>query len=110
MPLEFTFRSSNITNTELTTWILNLAKKRKVKITDLRYFGSRVFGNPRSNSDFDVYITTIKGKKHLGGGPIFTELYKGHQIEFHAFEDFSDGFVNTYLIGSQAQNEICSSL
>lgn len=106
----FVFIGTDVTHTELTVWIMTLAKMRKVTVTDIRYFGSRRYGVPRDNSDIDVYVTTPKGKKHLGEGVIFTEIFrKGdnkYQIEFHAYEDWSDGYVPTHLIGDSCKNEL----
>jgi len=104
----YTFIGTSVTNTELTAWIMIVANSRKVKVTDIRYFGSRRFGSPRPDSDIDVYITTPKGKKHFskGNNTLFTEMFKGYQIEFHAYEDWGDGFVPTHLIGSNTENEI----
>jgi predicted nucleotidyltransferase len=83
----------------LTKWIL--AKYSKFKVTEIRYFGSRINGKPRTDSDFDTYIV-FKGKSP-SGKPIFTELYNhngvNYQIEFHAFLDFNDNYVPTHLVG-----------
>lgn len=76
---------------------------KKYKITEIRYFGSRIFGNPRKDSDIDVYI--LFNGKHPNKYPVFTELYKNYQIEFHSSIDFNDGYVPTYLIGN-AKNEL----
>ena len=93
------FRGTDLKISELTKWILQ--KYSKFKVTEIRYFGSRMTGTPRADSDFDVYIL-FKGK-NPSRGPIFTELYKhngiNYQIEFHAFIDFNDGYVPKYLIG-----------
>jgi predicted nucleotidyltransferase len=93
------FKGTDIKISDLTKWILE--KYSKFKITEIRYFGSRIFGNPKENSDFDVYIL-FKGKAP-DCKPIFTELYKhngvNYQIEFHAFIDFNDGYVPSWLIG-----------
>lgn len=107
---EYCFNGTDITNTELTQWILSVAKQKRIKVTDIRYFGSRRYGKPREDSDIDVFITTPKGKKDFDLGPIFTMTFKkndkAYQIEFHAFEDWNDGFLPTHLIGTDCQNEI----
>jgi predicted nucleotidyltransferase len=99
------FKDTDVTLDELTLWILE--KYKKYKVTEIRYFGSRMFGKPRVDSDIDVYI--LFDKKSPSGQPVYTELYKknkkNYQIEFHAFMDFHDDYVPSYLIG-QAPNEI----
>lgn len=96
-----TFIGTELLYAELTKWIVE--KYKKFKVTEIRYFGSRVYGQPRIDSDIDVYIL-FKGR-HPDKGPLYTELYKGYQIEFHSFIDFNDGYIPTYLIG-KAENEI----
>ena len=99
------FIGTELKLSELTEWILKTFSK--FKVTEIRYFGSRINGAPRENSDIDTYIV-FKGKTP-NKGPLFTELYKhngkNYQIEFHAFVDFADGYVPTYLIGN-AENQI----
>lgn len=98
--METEFRGTDLKITDLTKWILE--KYSKFKITEIRYFGSRINGSPRDNSDFDTYIL-FKGRTPERG-PIFTDIYKHndtrYEIEFHAFVDFNDGYVPSYLIGN----------
>lgn len=93
------FSGTDLKISDLTKWILE--KYSEFKITEIRYFGSRMNGEPRDNSDFDTYIL-FKGKAP-SRGPIFTDLYKhngvNYQIEFHAFIDFSDNYVPKHLVG-----------
>lgn len=96
------FKGTELQYRELTEWILKTFKK--YKITDIRFFGSRMYGTPRSDSDIDVYL--LFDGKHPDRPPIFTELYKGYQIEFHPFMDFHDDFVPTWLIGTETKNEL----
>lgn len=107
---EYLFIGTDVTNTELTEWILSGAKQNRIKVTDIRYFGSRRFGKPREDSDIDVYITTPKGKKDFELGPLFTKRFKKgdktYEIEFHAFVDWNDGFVPTDLIGNNTPSEL----
>lgn len=95
------FKGTELPLSELTAWILEQYKKYTV--TEIRYFGSRVFGSPRPDSDIDVYIL-FSGKSPTDR-PIYSKQYKGFVIEFHAFIDFHDGYVPTYLIGT-AKNEL----
>jgi predicted nucleotidyltransferase len=94
-----TFKGTDLEISVLTKWIIE--KYSKYKITEIRYFGSRMNGEPRENSDFDVYI--LFDKKSPSGKPIFTEIFKHkefrYQIEFHAFMDFHDRYIPKYLIG-----------
>ena len=43
------FKNTDIPYEVLTAWILAMFKRYKV--TDIRYFGSRVHGSPREDSD-----------------------------------------------------------
>lgn len=65
--IEDNFRGTDLKVSDLTKWILE--KYSKYKITEIRYFGSRMIGKPRDNSDFDTYIL-FKGKAP-SRGPIF---------------------------------------
>lgn len=96
------FKGLDITYYELTKWILE--KYKKYKVTEIRYFGSRIYGNPCKDSDIDVYI--LFSGKAPDRGPIFTELYNRLQVEFHAFIDFHDGYIPSWLIGNSTQNAI----
>lgn len=97
--MEETFRGTDLKISDLTKWILE--KYSKYKVTEIRYFGSRMVGNPREKSDFDTYIL-FKGKAP-SRGCIFTDLYKhnrlNYQIEFHAFIDFNDKYIPKHLVG-----------
>lgn len=95
------FKGTLISYDELTAWILE--KYRKYKVTQIRYFGSRVNGSPRIDSDIDVYI--MFSGKCPSGKPVWTEIYNKHQIEFHGFIDFHDGYVPSWLIGNST-NEL----
>lgn len=94
-----TFKGTDIKISDLTKWILG--KYSKYKVTEIRYFGSRMNGEPKEKSDIDTYIV-FKGKSPTSK-PIFTDLYKhngiNYQIEFHAFIDFNDGYVPKHLVG-----------
>lgn len=94
------FKGTDIKISELTKWIQ--VKYAKYKVTEIRYFGSRITGSPRKDSDIDVYIL-FKGRTP-DRGPLYTEIYKhngfNYQIEFHSFVDFGDGYVPSYLIGN----------
>lgn len=93
------FRGTDLKISDLTKWILE--KYSKYKITEIRYFGSRMIGEPRTNSDFDTYI--LFNGKAPSRGPIFTDIFKynglNYQIEFHAFIDFNDKYIPKYLVG-----------
>ncbi len=67
-----TFKGTDIKLSDLTQWLLD--KFKRFKISEIRYFGSRIKGEPRENSDFDTYIL-FDGKAAGGGKPIFTEIY-----------------------------------
>jgi predicted nucleotidyltransferase len=103
-----TFIGTTIQKSDLTKWILE--KFKKYKVTDIRYFGSRIHGltKPTEKSDIDVYI--LFDKKNPGRGPLFSELYKhegkNYVIEFHAFMDFHDDYVPSYLLQIDAKNEL----
>ena len=96
------FKNTDIPYEVLTAWIL--ATFKRYKVTDIRYFGSRVHGSPREDSDIDVYI--LFDKKSPDRPPVFSELFKhnGKQyvIEFHPFMDFHDDYVPSWLIGPSA--------
>jgi len=102
------FIGTKIEKEVLTKWILE--KFKKYKITDIRYFGSRIHGHtqPTDKSDIDVYI--LFDKKAPEKGPLFSEIYKhdnkNYVIEFHAFMDFHDNYVPTYLLQIEAENEL----
>jgi len=102
------FIGTGITYDELTNW--TLSKFKRYKITDIRYFGSRVHGKtvPRSDSDIDVYI--LFDGKHPNKPPIFSELYKkdgkNYVIEYHPFIDFHDGYVPTHLVIDGTDNQL----
>ncbi len=96
------FKGTDIEFEELTNWIK--VKYQRYKVTEIRYFGSRVFGNPREDSDIDVYI--LFDGKAPNKPPVYTEIYKKYQIEFHPFIDFHDGYVPTWLLQNNAKNQI----
>jgi len=100
------FIGTEITFDELTEWILTL--KGHERITEIRYYGSRVFGNPRSDSDIDVYLALkeledddIENGDEFERGPLFSKIFKKQVIEFHAFVDFGDGYIPSQLRDSK---------
>lgn len=101
-----TFIGTNITFTELTTFLIPKLKSSRIKVFDLRYFGSRIYGNPRPDSDIDVFISC-----HGASKPLFSLTYRKdsitYVIEIHAFEDFGDGYVPSYLLtGKGTDNQL----
>ena len=102
------FIGCDITYDELTAWII--AKFKRYKITDIRYFGSRVHGKtvPRPDSDIDVYV--LFDGKHPDRPPIFSELFKkdgkNYVIELHPFIDFHDDYVPKHLVIDGTGNQV----
>lgn len=102
------FIGTTILKDDLTKWILE--KFKRYKVTDIRYFGSRVHGftKPTESSDIDVYI--VFDKRDPERGPLFSEVYKhenkNYVVEFHAFLDFHDNYVPSYLLQIDAKNEL----
>src|SRR4051812_4443852 len=100
---DFKFIGTDLLASELTAWILQLDTNKR--ITEIRYYGSRVFGKPRPDSDIDVYLLleeeqnddTDEDDDAFSLGPLFSKKYKGHRIEFHPMIDFYDGYVPSYL-------------
>lgn len=100
------FIGTDITYDELTNWILSLAGG--TRISEIRYFGSRVKGGPRSDSDIDVYLLLEESDDDddFSLGPLFSKRYKEYTIEFHPMIDFHDGYVPDWLLQFDAKNEI----
>ncbi len=95
-------RGTEIKMQELATWLVS--KFKRYRITDLRYFGSRVYGKPTEKSDIDVYV--LFDKKSPNRGPIFSEIYshegKNYVVEIHGFMDMHDDYVPVHLITDKA--------
>jgi hypothetical protein len=101
------FKGTDLSYEELTKWILSLDVNKR--INEIRYFGSRCFGTPRTDSDIDVYLLLEECDEDndpFALGPLFSKVYKGYVIEFHPMIDFHDGYVPTWLIQFDAKNEL----
>ena len=105
---DLTFRGTDLKYSELTKWILSLMGSER--IAEIRYFGSRVFGEPRPDSDIDVYLLLEELEDDedddFSLGPLFSKKFKGHVIEFHPMIDFHDGYVPDWLLKYKTRNEL----
>lgn len=100
------FIGTEIKKDDITNWILSLRGGKR--ISEIRYFGSRVFGNPRNDSDIDVYLLMRESSREddFSYGPLFSKMYKGYRVEFHPMIDFYDGYVPTWLLQYSTKNEL----
>lgn len=96
---DFVFLGTNLKSSELTKWILSLIGGTRIE--EIRYYGSRVNGEPRADSDIDVYLLLNEedddDEDDFSHGPLFSKRYLGYTIEFHPLINFHDGFLPPWL-------------
>ena len=92
----FQFIKTNVGAKELSDWIKYTYQHEPIR--RLRFFGSRVDGCPRDNSDIDVYmeVDRVVGDSPNNTLEIIHTEFKGVHIEIHVLEYYED-YIPSYI-------------